>query len=116
MTGSLHNVTLLVTRNGLGQAEPSLGHKLASSFFDLLDLEDRLPGHVCFYAEGVKLACAGSPILETLSGLVDRGVKLVVCSTCLQYYELEADLRAGEASNMRAIQAALWDAGKVITL
>jgi len=116
MTPQLQDVTVLATRNGLGQAAPELGHKLAASYFDLLDLEDRLPSHVCFYAEGVKLACEGSPVLETLSALAERGVKLLVCSTCLQSYDLEAALRVGEASNMRAIQAAQWDAAKVISI
>jgi len=116
MTTPIQDVTLLVTRNGMGQAEPALGHKLAATYFDLLDLEGRFPGHVCFYAEGVKLVCEGSPALETLAALESRGVRLLVCSTCLNFYELEKARRVGEASDMRAIQAAQWDASKVIAI
>jgi len=116
MTTPRQDVTLLVTRNGMGQADPALGHKLAGTFFDLLDLENRLPGRVCFYAEGVKLVCEGSPVLETLAALESRGVRLLVCSTCLKFYELEGARVVGEASDMRAIQAAQWDATKVISI
>jgi len=108
--------TILVTRNGLGHADQALGHKLAGSFFDLLDLEDRLPARICFYAEGVRLACEGSPVLETLRALAARGVELIVCTTCLEYYGLADRLRAGRAGNMKQIQAALWEAPKVLSI
>lgn len=111
-----HDTTILVTRDGMGHADPALAHKLACSFLDLLDLEDRLPGHVCFYAEGVRLACEGSPALETLRALAERGVTLLVCTTCLQFYDLEPTLAVGAASNMKDIQAAQWDAARVISI
>ena len=108
--------TILVTRNGMGHADPALAHKLAATFLDLLDLEDRLPDSICFYAEGVTLACEGSPVLETLGSLADRGVPLIVCTTCLEFYGLMTSLRVGVAGNMKQIQAAMWESTKVITL
>jgi hypothetical protein len=108
--------TLLITRDGMGQADRPLAHKLMVSYVDLLDLEDRLPDTICFYADGVKLACHGSPVLEALGDLAGRGVDLLVCTTCLQFFELEEQLAVGTASNMRDIQAAQWDAAKVITI
>ncbi len=110
------DVALLITRNGMGTADPALAHKLAGSYLDLLDLEDRLPGRIGFYAEGVHLACEGSPVLEILGALAERGVQLLVCGTCLQFYGLEDRLAVGTQSNMREIQAAQWDAPKVITI
>ncbi|HOX26969.1 MAG TPA: DsrE family protein [Candidatus Krumholzibacteria bacterium] len=108
--------TILVTRDGLGHAEPALGRKLAGTFLDLLDLEGRLPARICFYTEGVRLACEGSPVLDTLAALADRGVELIVCTTCLQYYGLVDQLRVGTAGNMNQIQAALWEAPAVLSV
>ena len=116
MTDIQPDVTVLFTRNGMGQAEPELAQKLAGGYLDLLDLEDRLPGRICFYAEGVKLACQGSPVLEQLRDLATRGVQLIVCTTCLQFYDLEKQLAVGEAGNMRQIQAAQFEAAKVISV
>ena len=116
MTDIARDTTILITRDGMGTADPALAHKLVCSYLDLLDLEDRLPGRICFYADGVKVACEGSPALETLAALADRGVELVVCSTCLQFYGLEKALAVGTAGNMRQIQAAQWDAARVITI
>ena len=116
MTDLDPRTTILFTRDGMGQAPPELAHKLAAGYLDLLDLENRLPGAICFYGEGVKLACEGSPVLETLAGLAARGVALLVCTTCLQFFELEQRLAVGEASNMRQIQAAQWAAARVVTV
>ena len=55
-------------------------------------------------------------MLETLAGLAARGVALLVCTTCLQFFELEQQLAVGEASNMRQIQAAQWAAARVIAV
>jgi len=109
-------VTVLVTRNGMGHADPALAHKLAGTYLDLLDLEDRLPGRICFYAEGVMLACEGSPVLETLAALEARGVALLVCTTCLEFYGLRPQLRVGRASDMKQIQAAQWEAARVLAI
>ncbi len=109
-------VTILITRDGMGHADTALSHKLAGTYLDLLDLEDRLPGRICFYAEGVKLACHGSPVLEALAALQARGVELIVCTTCLEFYGLMPQLAVGRAGNMKQIQAAQWEAAKVLAI
>ena len=117
MSDSSHaNVTILINNNGMGQADTALTHKLATTFLNMLDLDDRLPGTICFYAEGVKLATAGSPVLEELQSLQDKGVNLIVCSTCLNFFELMDDLKVGTAGGMKDIVEAQWNADKVITI
>ena len=110
------NVTVIINNNGMGQAETELSHKLAGTFLNMLDLGDRLPGAICFYAEGVKLTTPGSPVLEELQSLADKGVELLVCTTCLNYYSLFDDLQVGNAVGMKEIVAAQWGADKVITI
>ncbi len=107
---------ILVNNNGMGKAEASLSHKLTQTYFGLLDLEDRLPASVCFYAEGVKLVVSGSPILEELCALRERGVRLLACGTCLNHYALADDVAAAEVGSMKDIIEQHWLADKVITL
>ena len=57
-------VTIVINSNGMGKADSVLSHKLAASFLNMLDLDDKLPGTICFYAEGREagregFACAG---------------------------------------------------------
>ena len=116
MTASTNaNLTVIINNNGMGQAEPELSHKLIKTWLNLLDLDDRLPRTICFYADGVKLACSGSPVLEELQSLVAKGVAVIVCTTCLNHYGLLDELQAGATGSMKDIVEAKWAASKVIT-
>lgn len=107
---------ILVSRNGMGTADPGLSHKLINSYFDLLIANKNLPESVCFYAEGVKLAVKGSPILEVLRSLEEMGVKISVCGTCLNFYGLTKELAVGKEGNMLGLIEKQWSAKKVITI
>jgi len=108
--------TLLITRAGMGQADPELGRKLIAAYLGLLDLEDRRPETIAFYGEGVHLVCEGSHVLEELAALAARGVNLVACGTCLNFYGLANNLRVGREGTMREIIAAQFEAEKVVTI
>jgi intracellular sulfur oxidation DsrE/DsrF family protein len=110
------STVVLVTNDGLGKSELRLQHMLAHTYFSLLQEHDLLPAAICFYTEGVRLVVEGSPVLETLSALEEKGVRLIVCSTCLNYLELNDKLRVGIVGGMTDILEAQWKAEKVITL
>jgi hypothetical protein len=107
---------ILITRNGMGEADQILQHRLIGTYLKLLDEHDILPGAICFYAEGVHLAVEGSPVLEPLRSLEDKGVHLILCSTCLNYYSLMDKVKLGIVGGMGDILEAQFRASKVITL
>ena len=108
--------TIVINNNGMGTADTVLAHKLVTSFLNMLDLGEKLPATICFYAEGVKLAVTGSPVLEELRSLADKGVNLIVCTTCLNHFKLMDELQVGTAGGMKEIVEAKWAADKVITI
>lgn len=112
----MSDIAVIINNNGMGQADTGLSHKLVQTWLNMLDLDDRLPGTICLYAEGVKLACAGSPVLEELQSLAAKGVNLIVCTTCLNHFGLLDSLQAGVAGGMKEIVEVQWSADKVITL
>jgi hypothetical protein len=63
----------VVSRNGLGQAPEDLQRILAVNFFGLSADSERSPETVLFYADGVKLACEGSAVVDSLKALEKRG-------------------------------------------
>ncbi len=107
---------ILVTREGMGQADPELQHKLISTYLKLLDEHDILPAAICFYTEGVKLAVAGSPVLDSLHSLEAKGVRLILCSTCLNFYHLADQVQVGIPGGMTDIIEAQRRAEKVISI
>ena len=84
------DTVLLINRNGMGEADPELQTKLIQSYFRLIDEADTLPAVICFYAEGVHLVVEGSPVLESLQSLEEKGVRLIICNTCLNFYKLKS--------------------------
>lgn len=114
--GKTRRTVLVISNNGMGHAPAELGLKLVQTYLGLLDADDRLPTAICLYAEGVKLAVEGSPVLDELRSLADKGARVVVCTTCLNFFGLAEKLKAGEAGSMMDIIEAQWDAKRVITL
>lgn len=110
------NTVLTLTGDGLGQGDPALRHRLVKTYLTMLLDNDYAPAAVCFYTEGVRLACDGSAVLDELRALAGRGVPLILCKTCLDFYDLANQRRVGIVGGMADIIEAQWRAEKVITL
>jgi hypothetical protein len=111
----MENTVILVTYNGMENADEKL-QQLFGKYVELLLQNESLPEVFCFYTDGVKLACEGFPALEGLKNLESQGVRLIVCSTCLDYFELTDRTRVGIIGGMGDILGAQVKAEKVITL
>jgi sulfur relay (sulfurtransferase) complex TusBCD TusD component (DsrE family) len=113
----MNDTTILTfTRNGLGEAPAELQQKLAAKFLQLNLDAGTLPAKILLYTDGVKLACDGSPVIDQLRAMKDRGVELILCSTCLDFYGLREKVAVGIVGGMPDIIEALSNAGKVISL
>ena len=110
-----NNIVLVFKTNGMGISEnQTLREKLAKTFLTLANQMEPLPKVICFYTDGVKLACEGSPVLEELATLEQRGVHLILCQTCLNTFGLSDQVRLGIVGGMGDIITAMWQADKVI--
>jgi len=115
MNNTLETV-LLITRDGMGSADPALQITLIQKYLQLLLDGDLLPSVICFYTEGVKLVVEGSPVLDLLRKYESKGVHLIVCSTCLSFYGFQNLVQVGIVGGMPDIIEAQCQAKKVITL
>lgn len=107
---------ILVARDGMGHADETLRHKLAATYFRMLDEHDMLPGAIAMYGDGVRLAVDGSAALTSLQALEGRGVRVVLCKTCLEHHGLVERVAVGVVGGMHDIVAAQWAADKVVAL
>lgn len=112
----MKDTVLLITSNGMGKADENLQLTLLTKYFDLLLQNTNLPAAICFYTEGVKLVCEGSPVLQQLRALESQNVRLIICSTCLNYFELSEKVEVGIVGGMGDILEAQTKAEKVVTL
>ncbi len=116
MANPLNNSVILITRQGMGSADPELQVKLLDTYLRLLIENDTLPQAICFYTDGVRLVVEGSPLLERLAQIEALGVRLIICSTCLDYFKLMDKVRVGIVGGMTDILEAQINAQKVISL
>lgn len=112
----MKNTVILLTSNGMGKGDEILQQLLIAKYLELLNQSGDLPNAICFYTDGVRLVCEGSPVLEQLRELEAEGVRLITCSTCLSYYSLTEKVQVGITGGMSDIIEAQMKAEKVITL
>jgi intracellular sulfur oxidation DsrE/DsrF family protein len=113
----MKKVVIVITKPFLGHVEPEdkeFGLTMLDKFLHTLEKMPTIPYAICFYTEGVKLVCEGSPLLTGFQILQERGVKLVVCQSCLEYYHLREQLAAGEIGGMNDIVSQMLEADDVI--
>ncbi|MDW7650816.1 MAG: sulfurtransferase-like selenium metabolism protein YedF [Bacillota bacterium] len=105
---------MLVSGETLGRGSDELGAILMKSFFYALSESDNIPESIYLINAGVKLACTGSAVLESLQKLAQMGSQVYSCGLCLDFLELKSQLAVGEVTNMYAIVDALTMADTVI--
>ena len=110
-------IVIIFKSNGMGEtSEQPLRDKLTKTFLTLTNQNPNLPRAICFYTEGIKLACEGSPVLDELHGLEAAGVRIILCQTCLDYFGLKDKVKVGIVGGMGDIMTAMWEADTVITV
>lgn len=111
------SIVIAFKSDGMGHSDnQDLRVNLARKFLTLIQDAQPLPAAICFYTDGVRLACTGSPILPELRALEGRGVHLVLCQTCLDTLGLAGEVQLGVVGGMTDIITAMWSADKVIEL
>lgn len=108
------SVVVAVGTDVMGQGSDELGKTLMKGFLFALGQLPQLPETVLFYNGGARLTVEGSDSLEDLRALEARGVEILTCGTCLNYYGLTEKLAVGSVTNMYAIAEKLAGAGKVV--
>ena len=68
----MKDAVILVPNYGIGKADEKPQLLLVNKYFDLLLQNESLPAAICFYTEGVKLVCDGSPVAEQLRTLESK--------------------------------------------
>ncbi len=105
---------ILVTTYGMGKANDILQTNLLGKYLQLITDGELLPNSICFYTDGVRCVTDASPVLPQLKAIEKKGVRLIVCSTCLEHLGLKAIV--GVVGGMPDIIEAQFSAKKVITL
>ena len=101
----------------VGSGDAELGLNLAKMAIFTLSEGDNVPSYILFMNEGVKLTTGiEEQIINNLITLIEKGTKVLVCGTCLNFFGVKEDCKVGTVSNMFDILGAMQEVSKVITL
>jgi len=104
-----------VANSCMGRGDDELGQKLMRGFLRTwIDMEPK-PWRMIFINSGVSLTTIDDESVEAVSILQERGVEVLSCGTCLQYFSLEDKLRVGKVTNMYEVIESMNSATKVIS-
>ena len=105
---------VVLSNDHMGEGAEELGKILMKSFLYALTQQDELPDTILCYNGGAKLTCEGSESLEDLKDLAERGVEILTCGTCLNFYGITEKLQVGGVTNMYDIVERMGNADRVI--
>ncbi len=107
---------VVIPSDQMGRGEEELGHILIRSFLHALTEVSDIPDIMIFFNTGVKLTVKGSEVLEDLKTLEKNGVEILICGTCLDYFDLKDKIAVGQVSNMYTIAETMLAANRLITV
>jgi len=103
-----------ISSNCMGSGSDELGEVLMRNFIFTLAQTESQPSTILFVNSGVKLTCEQSTVLEPLQLLADNGVKICSCGLCIEFFNLQDQLKVGQVSNMLETVEAMQQAGRII--
>lgn len=107
---------IIISTDKLGLGDDTLGATLMKSYFYALSESDTLPSDILFLNGGVKLTVEGSDSLNNIKALSEKGVNILNCGACLDFYNLKDKLAVGEITNMYTIVEMMNSSSNTIKL
>lgn len=107
---------IFVGSDTMGRGDEKLGRILIGAMLGALPETQPRPLAVVFMNSGVKLAVEGSEVLDKIKKLEELGMEILVCGTCLDFFNLKERVAVGRVSNMFSILEMFLKAGNVISI
>ena len=98
----------------MGEGDERLGKTLMKGFIYALTESESLPSCILLYNNGAKLSTEGSDSLEDLKLLESKGVEILTCGACLDFYKLTEKLKVGSVTNMYVIAERMMEFQKLV--
>jgi len=108
--------TLFFSADQIGRGDETLGRLLVKGLLYTVSELQTPPRTLVFMNAGVRLAAEREETIGLLKIIEAKGVEILVCGTCLDYYHLQGGLRAGRVSNLYEITERFLTSADVITV
>ncbi len=111
---SIGETVVVFSSDKMGKGDDDLGAILMKAFIHTLTSVEPIPSKLLFYNSGVILTADGSGVVDDLQVLNEKGVEILICGTCVNYYNIGDKIKTGTISNMLDILDSMNKAGRTI--
>jgi selenium metabolism protein YedF len=112
-TGGL---VIQITSDAYGGDSEGLGENLMKAYIYALTEVAPLPKTLLFINKGAFLTAAGSAVMDSLKTLEAKGVEILTCGTCINFFGLDKSPEAGGVTNMYVMAEKLNNAKNAIII
>ncbi len=109
-------VLMFIPTDRFGTGDDELGRALMKNFILTLREMGEDLWRIILVNGGVRLAVKGSPVVGALRQIEKSGVDILVCGTCLEYFDLLEKKEVGQTTNMLDIVTSMQIATKVVRI
>ena len=115
-TDELKKIMVMCATDRIGFGDDELGLALMVNFLRTLKEMGEELWRLVFVNNGVKLTIDDSEVLADLKDYEKSGLKILVCGTCLNHFNILERKQVGETTNMLDIVTAMQLADKVVNI
>ncbi len=105
---------IVFSSNKMGSGDDDLGAILMKAFIHTILSLETTPSKLIFYNSGVLLTAEGSGVIDDLEALLEKGVEILICGTCVNFYNIGDKVKTGVLSNMYDILYTMNKASRII--
>lgn len=117
MTDDAKAIAIIFKNSGVGLAgEQPFRDKLRKTYLALTQQNPNLKPSICFYAEGARLGCEGSPVLNARCAREEADVRLSFYQICLDTFGIQDKLQVGIVGWMVNMSTTMVQADSLLTV
>jgi len=109
------NLVYAIGSDTMGRGSDELGWALLQTYIATIKEISPQPSRILFYNGGVRLTATPGKALEALQDLEKKGVTILSCGTCLDFFKLGKKPLVGATTNMYELMDSLASADKVVS-
>jgi len=109
-------IVVFISGECVGSEEPELGRRLMFGFLANVKNMDLLPETMIFVNNSIRMLTVNEETVPVVQELVERGVEVLACGACLEYFSLTDELKTGSITDALTVADKLFKADKVIRL
>lgn len=109
------NLVYAIGSDTMGRGSDELGWALLQTYITTIREISPLPSRILFYNGGVRLTATPGKALEALRELEKKGVTILSCGTCLDFFKLGKTPLVGGTTNMYELMSSLAGADRVVS-